>query len=131
MDYVKLAAELLAGHPDTGAYSEDPEVAAAQGNLVNREEPVDSITGQQLVRAVVPADFTGLSDRQEARFWGICGLGDIPVNDANIKAALVAMFGGTETLTNLAALQTRMVTRFQELRLGFLYPGHIENARMM
>ena len=129
MNYAILAAELLAGHPDTGAYSEDDEVAAAQGNLINREEPVDSITGQQLVRAVVPADFIGLSDRQEARFWGICGLGDIPVNDANIKAALVAMFVGTETLTNLAALQTRMVSRFQELHLGIVKAGYIERAR--
>ncbi len=130
MDFEKLKAELLAGHPDTGAYDDDAAIAAAQLNVVNREEPVKSVTGQQLVGAVVPADFVALTDRQELRFWGICGLGTVLVNDTNMRAALVAMFTGKPTLDNLAALQTRVVSRAVELGLGFIYPGHVENARM-
>lgn len=36
MDYTALAAELLAGHPVTGAYNADDDLAAAELNAVNR-----------------------------------------------------------------------------------------------
>lgn len=36
MNYAALSAELLAGHPDTGAYSPDDATAAAEINAANR-----------------------------------------------------------------------------------------------
>lgn len=40
LDYAALAAELTAGHPETGAYSVTDSVAAAELNALNRDKPV-------------------------------------------------------------------------------------------
>ncbi len=37
--------------------------------------------------------------------------------------------GAVETLQALAALQTETVSRAAEIGLGFVSPGHVENAR--
>ena len=44
MDYAALAAELTAGHPDTGAYNADNSLAAGELNAFNRPAPGD-LTG--------------------------------------------------------------------------------------
>lgn len=130
MDIVALKAVLDAGHPVTGAYDADAEVAAAQGNLVNCTEDVDTISGQVLFEAVVPSDYSALSAEQLVTFWGIVGMGTINVDGVNTRAVLGTLFSGTDTLAALVALQTRAVSHFQKARLGIVYPGHIENARM-
>ncbi len=131
MDYEVLKAELIAGHPVTGAYDADASIAAAQINAVNCTEDVESVTGQDIFEAVVPAEYTALSDAHKTLLGMILSLGTILVNGTNTKTALLDMFGGgTITRTNLAALQKRDVSRAGELGLGFVYPGHIENARM-
>lgn len=131
MDIPKLKAELLAGHPVTSAYNVDDALAAAELNVENCVVPVESVTGQQIFEAVHQADYAALTAGQLQRFWGIVGMGEVLVNGANTKAALLAMFGSeTVTRTNLAALQTETVSRATELGLGFVYPGHVQNARM-
>lgn len=129
MDYNKLKAVLAAGHPTTGSYDADAAIAAAQGNVVNCTEDVETISGQTLFEAVKPADYSALTAVQLTTFWGIIGMGTINVDGANVRAALAAMFNGTDTLEALVALQTRDVSHFQKEGLGFVYPGHIENAR--
>lgn len=130
MNLDDLKAELANGHPSTGPYDADDAVAAGQLNAVNRTRNIESVTGQQIFEAVVPAHYNALSADFKQLFLGIIGMGDIPVNGTNTKAALVAMFSGaTATLNALAALQTEEVSRAVELGLGFVYPGHIENAR--
>ncbi len=130
MDYAKLKAELVAGHPDTGVYDADDAIAANQLNVVNRTRNVESVTGQQIFEAVDGTDFIALTDAQKSLLYAIIGMGTILVNGTNTKAALLAMFGpGTVTRENLAALQTENVSRAAELGLGTVAPGHVENAR--
>lgn len=129
-DNAKLKTVLDAGHPETGTYYADAEMAAAQGHLVNLEEEVDFIDPWAVFRAVHPADYAALSATQVTTFWGLLSLGPLPMDDANVRLALADMFGGTDTLTALMALQVRAVSHFQKERLGLVQPGHIENARM-
>lgn len=130
MNIDALRAELTAGHPGTGAYDADDVVAAGQLNAVNRTVNVESVTGQQIFEAVVPSHYNALSSDFKILFGTIVGMGTIPVNGTNTKAALTAMFvGATATLTALAALQTETVSRAVELGLGVTRAGHIEEAR--
>lgn len=130
MDIDALKAELLAGHPVTGDYDADDAIAAGQLNAVNRTDNVESVTGQAIFEAVVPAHHTALSAENKALFGVIVGMGEILVNGTNTKAALTAMFSGaTATLQALAALQTIDVSRAIELGLGSVKAGHVEEAR--
>ena len=132
MDYVALKAELAAGHPGTGTYNPNHEIAADQLNAPNCEEDVESVTGQDIFEAVAPGEYNALSADYKALLHAIIGMGTILVNGTNTKAALTAMFGaGTNTRANLAALQKRIVSRAVERRLGFVYPGHVQDARRM
>ncbi len=130
MNLDALRAELAAGHPDTGPYDADDALAAGQLNAVNRTRNVESVTGQQIFEAVVPADYNALLADQRQLLGVIIGMGTILVNGTNTKAALTAMFGsGTGTRTNLAALQTEQVSRAVEQKLGRVRAGDVERAR--
>lgn len=130
MNLSALKAELLAGHPVTGAYSDDHAEALAQLQAENIEQDVETITGQDLFEAVLPAEYFTLNTEQKALFGDIIGMGTIRVNGTNTKAALLAMFGvGTATRDNLAALQKRMISRETELGLGHVRTGDIQRVR--
>jgi hypothetical protein len=49
IDYQALKAELLAGHPVTGPYDADNQIAANQLNAVNREGPPDPLSLLQYI----------------------------------------------------------------------------------
>lgn len=51
MDIAALAAELTAGHPDTGAYNADSSLAADQLNTVNRTRNLSSLSGDAMFAA--------------------------------------------------------------------------------
>ena len=131
MDLAALKAELLAGHPDTLGYDANDAVAAGQLNEPNRSEPVKSVTGQAIFEAATPTDYGALPAGDKTLFLGIVGMGTILVNGTNTKAALLAMFGvGTDTRANLAALQTRAISRAVELSFGVVRAGDVQQARV-
>jgi len=106
------------------------EAVATDLNTVYREEDVDLVRGQDIFEAVVPAEYNALTDKQMALLHAIIGMGDIQVNGTNTRDALLAMFGaGTETRSNLAELQKQGISRGQELGLGIVKPGHVEEVR--
>ena len=131
MDVHTLTIELTED-PLSRGYSGMTDIeAAANLNTVNRTVDIEAVTGQDLFEAVLPAHYNALSAEFKQLFGIIVGMGTIMVNGTNTKAALIAMFtGATETLQALAALQTTQVSRAVELELGFVYPGHVQNARM-
>lgn len=132
MDIAALAAELAAGHPITGAYSLDDAIAADELNAVNVEVNVESVLGQAIFEAAPIAEQDALTDRENATFLGIVGMGQVFVNATNTKAAILELFGpGTETRTNLAALQKKTISRATELEFGTVRAGDIQRARAM
>lgn len=67
-DLVALKAELLAGHPDTGAYNVDDALAAAEINEVNRPNTVD-INEIFKFMAIDEVYSTDGSDTQDRSLW--------------------------------------------------------------
>jgi len=127
-DIAKLKAELT-GNPNR--YSEmTDEAAAADLNTAYRERNKNSLTATEVLNAVVPAEFNALSDTVQRRIWDVLHIGDI--NPFGVEATLfIAAFGaGSVTIANLAKIRKEKISRAVELGLGFVYPGHVQNARM-
>lgn len=119
MDYTTLKTEL-----DTDplirnyAAMTDAEAAASLA-VADRQMNVNSVTGQEIFEATVPAEYNALPAASKDLFHAIIGMGTVLVNGTNTKAALLAMFGvGTTTRANLAALQKRAAGRWEEIGLG-------------
>jgi len=129
MDYVALKAELVAGHPVTGAYSADNAAAAGQLNVVNRTRPKATMTGSEILQAINKTEFTALTAANKQLVWDLLHLGTL--NPFGVEAALFvdAFGGGSATIAALAAARVDAVSRAEELGLGLVYPGDVENAR--
>ncbi|MFH0982037.1 MAG: hypothetical protein V2A79_10905 [Planctomycetota bacterium] len=106
-----MAYEWEAELPALSALS-DQEAANAI-NAMTKQGVVDSVSGQDLFEAVVPAEFALLTDAQKALLYAIVGMGTIRVNGTNTKTALLSMFAaGTTTRANLAVLQKCTVPKY-------------------
>lgn len=129
MDIDALKAELLAGHPDTGAYDADDAVAAGELNAVNRTVNKASMTGSEIINALDKTEYLALSDADKDKVWQVCHLGT--VNPFGVEADLFIDIFGTpsDSITALQAARVDAVSRAVELGLGLVRAGHVEEAR--
>jgi hypothetical protein len=131
-DLDALKAELLAGHPVTGAYDANNSTAAAQLNAVNRERNLSSITGDQIFEATDTTQFAALTDTERNQWLAFCGRSELdPFGSANVAFVTFIFGGGSATLTNLAALRKESVSRADELNLGRIGAGIVGEARAL
>lgn len=134
MNLQALKNELTAGHPGTGPYSPDDVTAADQLNAVNRTREKGTISGAQIYNAIVPAEWTALTNAQRDNVRDIFHLGDsIDVRTGtNARTVLLSIFGpGTGTRTNLAAAVQEPCSRAVELFGQSVTPSHIADARRL
>ncbi len=130
MDLVVLQAELLAGHPVTGAYSSDDFLAAAELNVVNRTRNRLTVLGSEILNATDDAEFGGLAAGDKGLWLDLCGVDSVDTASGVAKSLEADLFGGgTTTRTNLAAVRNENVSRGVELGLGFVGQGDVEDAR--
>ena len=130
MDLVALAAELVAGHPETGAYDVDAATASAQINAVNRSRNKTSMTGSEILNNVDASEWGTRSADQKQVIWDIVHLGDI--NPFGVEATLItAAFDGAGgvTLAALGAARVESISRATELGLGRVVVGNVIEAR--
>lgn len=102
-------------------------------NNVDRTLPVDIVSGAQIYEAIDQGEFDALTDPDKDKVDRITGLGDrIVVADAGrARNTLLAVFAGAAgpvTRAALAVLKTRAVSRAEELGIGEVGVGLIENA---
>lgn len=130
MDLAALAAELTAEHPETGAYSADDATAAMELNVVNRTKNRTSMTGSEVLNAIYPTDWNGLTADQKSDVWDICHLGTL--NPFGMEATLLqGIFGTSTTIATLQAARLDNVSRAVELGLGVVGEGHVAQARAL
>ena len=108
----------------------DHEVADSL-NTVNRERDRTIIPAHEIIEATTTTDYNALSADNKQRYGIITGAGEVNIQGTNTRAALAAMFGpGTQTRTNIAALQIELISRATELGLDFVRPGDVIEARL-
>jgi 5-enolpyruvylshikimate-3-phosphate synthase len=109
-DYLALKTELA--KPDLSGLSD--AAAAAKLNTDTVQTTVDRgvIDAYEVINATVPAEWASLTAAEKQRYQTFTGAGLIDVQNANTRAAFLAMFAaGTTTRANLAALQTKTTTK--------------------
>ncbi len=130
MDLAVLKTELLAGHPDTGAYDADDAVAATELNVVNRTRTRATVEGSEILNATDDEEFTGLAAADKSRWLALCGVDEINTSSGVAKSLEADLFGeNTTTRTNLVALKSPPASRAIELGLGVVTQGKVWEAR--
>ncbi len=126
MNYQILATELA-----LPAYTGLSDQAAADVlNAKNISVDVDTISGSDVFEVTTQSDYAALTATQKSLYHAIMGMNSITVRGSNTRAALLAMFGaGTQTRTNLGALQSTLTSRREQLGLPRVGAHHVAAAR--
>jgi len=130
--YPALQAELLAGHPVTGAYNADDQLAADQINLADVTRIRKNMTGAEILAATDSAEYAALSDAKKAQFLSFTSGNEMinPAAGGIAQEIVVDIFGGgSVTVTTLGLLRQETISRATELDFGFVVIGDIQNAR--
>lgn len=131
MDLQALKAELTAGHPGTGPYSSDDEVAANQLNAPNRQPNRDTLDSGLLVASIVRTEYDALTAPAKDYLRLIAMAQTLPLTPT-LKTELAGIFGvGTTTRANLVALLKRPGSRAEELGLGLVNASNVADARRL
>lgn len=133
MDYVRLKSEITNDPAVLGyAAKTDQQIADLLNSLTtSRTIERSIIPAHEVLEATVPAEWAALTAAEKQRYQTITGAGQVNLRGANTRSTMGAMFGaGTTTRANLIALQTKAVSRAEELGLGRVEPGHVAKARI-
>lgn len=133
-DYPVIQAELVAGHPITGAYDVDDQIAADQLNALNREEIRASMTGPEIFDNTDPTELNALTGDQRREWYGFCGIDSHnPEVGGLAQQVVVGLFGGASvTATNLDTARRVPISRAKELGIsGVIKIGDVQNARAL
>jgi hypothetical protein len=130
---VILRAELDAGHPGTGAYDANNNIAADQINAENRAVANDSLSGRDFKAAIDATEFDGLTDAQKQLAFTMFNNDslDASVGSVDRQTAVTLFAGMTNTLAALSTLQTKNISRAAELGLGTVLVGDVQAARAL
>jgi len=105
--------------------------AAADLNTAYRTRTHPTITSSTFYEAIDSAEFDALSDADKTAVRDLFGLGELSTeNGSRARATVVSAFGGSSTtVTALLAAITESVTRGEELGIGRVKVGHVQEAR--
>ena len=129
MDYEKLKAELT-DDPLTRGYAEMSDAeAAADGHSKYRTKPKTSMTGSEVLNAVVKSEYAALSADSKTAFWQLLHIGEL--NPFGVeKDLLIDIFGsGSDTIAALALARQDAISRWDDLGLGNVRAGDIQRVR--
>lgn len=128
-DIAKLKILLASPHPVSGAWEVLHVDAAAQGHVVDMEEDIDSLSGNDLFVSTDSTEFAALTDVKKQLWVSWCNDDRNPHNAVNVAFVDFIFGGGSATKTNLAALRVRAVSLWQKEGVGNVRTGTIMEAR--
>lgn len=131
-NYVALKAELLVGHPDTGVYDADDQLAADQLNLVNRTRNRATISGKAVKEAFdgEAAEWTAILAEGRAEVLSLVSRDDL--DPFGVDALMFQQAIGANAPNALAALvayRVENVSRGVELGFGIVSAAEVDSAR--
>jgi len=92
------------------------------------------MTGAEILAATDSTEYAGLSDAKKAQYLSFTSGNDTidPAAGGIAQEIIVDIFGaGSVTVTTLALLRQETISRAEELGLGFVIIGDIQNARAL
>lgn len=129
MDYAKLKAEITNDPVTLGYAGKTDQQMCDLLNGKTRTRKVALLTPSQILNAIVYSEWTSKSSTQQQVIWNMLGMGSI--NPWGIEASIfTTVFGaGSATITALSALRNESISRADELGIGEVCVGHINEAR--
>ena len=130
MDIAAIKAELLGGHPVTGAYNSDDVIATAELNALNVDKNLTFLSGSAVFNAIDKGEFNALVAADKQLVWDILHLGTI--DPFGLEATLFTDIfggGGSNTIISLGVIRKTSISRAVELGLGVIKVGWVEKAR--
>jgi|SRR5210317_173730 len=127
--YADLGSELAVGHPVTGAYDADHQLAADQVNALNRTRNRSVMSGGEVKKEIDTAEFNALTDGQKQIILAMCARDDLdPFGlDADVVQNIFPPAG--VTITALQAARVESISRATELGLPFVSAADVAAAR--
>ena len=109
----------------------DEEVADSMNNIEDRQRNRESMTGSEVLNAVVQGEYSSLQVAKKDALWGLLGIGDL--NPFGVEAdIMIDIFGLTSaTITELQAARVEIVSRGIELGLGIVRESDVIKARAL
>jgi len=99
---------------------------------IDRPQNVTSLSGNQIFQQTNGTEFVNLTEHKQLLWVSFCSAGDIDPWDANNVAFVEWIFGASsQTVQNLAAIRTTLVSRAVELGLTQVQLGNLVSAREM
>lgn len=130
MDYLTLRTELTTDPLARGYSGMTDAQAATSLDTVNRTVNRTSVPAPEVIEAIVASEYTALSATLQNLVSLLISAGTINPQGTNTRAIFAAAFGaGTQTRTNLIALETMTVSRAAELGIGYVAAGDVKIAR--
>ena len=131
MNYEILATELTSGHPITGAYGADSQVAADQLNASNDVRIKEFMTGSEILEAVGANVIAGLTAVKRGEWLSFCAIDShSPVNGGVAHKFIEYIFGaGSASIDTLVEARKETVSRATVLSLGYVRSGDVKHAR--
>lgn len=136
MNYQALRNEIINDPISLGyAGKTDSEIASLLNTvpgspIAGRQIDREIIDTWEILEATVQAEWGALSAAEKQRYQTIVGAGTVSVKGTNVRNAFLQMFAaGTQTRTNLAALQTRAASRAEVLGFRPVSVGDVNLAR--
>lgn len=113
----------------------DVQVTDSMNNTIDRPSERESLTGGEIANAIVASEFNdaGVTDQQRANVRWVADFSatsvDVTTGSAARSILLNAFGSGTTTRTNLSNLVSITISRAEELGLGEVKVGEVEQAR--
>ena len=132
MDLVVLKEELLAGHPSTGSYNADHQIAADEINAFNITRIRESMLGEEVLRQTDAAEFNSKADSQKSQWLALCAIETLDPKNGELAAEMVQdIFGSGATQSALVAARNEIVSQAIVVKLGNVRGGDVEKARAL
>lgn len=131
MNYAALKAEIDSDPLPRGYSGMTDLQTAADLMTAYRSRDRKRMSGSEIAKSVIASEWTGLSDVEQQKVLALMGVESLdPFGFA--KDVLVNSFGaGSGTITALAIARVETVTRANELGLGRVAEGDVQNARAL
>ncbi len=135
--YTDLAAELLAGHPVTGAYSADPQTAANELNAENIPAVRETMTGSELWAQTDTDQLASLTAERRSEWLSFCGIDEHDTTADGVAQKFgVSVFSGATvnagaTEGNIGAARSYNRSRGEIIGFGRVRAGDVEYARSL
>lgn len=128
---MSILSEELANDPLTRGYAGMTDQQAVDSlNTADRSRAVATVSGAAIFNATDDAEYTALTDAQQASWDRLCAIETVDISSGVAKAREAELFGAsTTTRANLTALKTESISRGEELGIGLVTLGMVQAAR--